>query len=165
MITLIQYIPNTGSLVELNAPDGSGNHIYPLSAFEMESAISTREFKKMTAQGEWPAFHYLGAMTIHAEGRILGSGATPSNDYVTKRIALIDAILPPTTSPLTARKHGVLRLRLDGMSENADADVVVTSFQAPLAALFPANSEFMVTWKAFLPWFVGVGTSTKYQLG
>jgi hypothetical protein len=53
---------------------------------------------------------------------------------------------------------------MDGMSEDADADVVTIQQSVPMDALFPANSEFMVTWKGFLPYFVGA-SSTKYQLG
>lgn len=161
MITLIEWHPNVGSPVTLN------DLTYPLSAFEPESALDVKNFKKMQAHGEWPSFTYLGAMTVVAEGRILGVGASDalrSADYVAKRLALVDAILPATTTPLTARSHGFLRIQLDGMTEVADANAVVTSFRAPIAALFPANSEFFVNWKMWEPWFVGAST-TKYQIG
>lgn len=159
MITFIQIRPTTGTNIELNDLN------YPLSVFEIEVSVEGPSHKKMTQHGEHKAFHYAGAMTIHAEGHILGSGATPSTDYVTKRLALADAILPPTTEPMTSRTHGFLRLQLDGMSEAADAPVVCQIFSAPMRALFPANSEFMVTWKSFDPYFTGVGSQTKYQLG
>jgi len=123
--------------------------------------------KKMAAAGQWPTFHYPDAMTIHAEGNILGIGASDAaraTSYITQRLALLDGILPPLTL-LTSRKHGVLRVRFDGMSEDADADVVTIQQSVPMAARFPANSEFMVTWKGFLPYFVGTSSSTKYQLG
>jgi len=158
MITLLQYIPNVGSLVELNDLN------YPLHEFDIETTIDPREFKKMSESGEWPTFTYPGAMTVHAEGDIVGYGGTPTNDYVTKRIALLDAVLPPI-GVLTARHHGTLRLRLDGMSENADALVVCSQQSIPMKALHPAISEFSITWKAFLPYFTGVSSQTKYQLG
>ena len=121
----------------------------------------------MAAAGEWPSFSYPGALTAHIEGNIIGAGASDalaSADYVAKRLALVDAVLPPIQI-LTSRKHAVLRIRLDGMTEDADTDVIVTQSQIPMVALFPANSEFMVTWKGFNPYFTGVTTSTKYQIG
>lgn len=167
MLTKVEIRPVTGSAVELNTTDGSGNHLYPLSTFEIETNIDTHDAKKMALPGQWPTFHYPDAMTVHAQGRILGIGSsdsTRSADYVTKRLALLDAVLPPV-AVLTARYHAVLRVRMDGMTEDADAQVVVVQQSVPLAALYPAQSEFMITWKGFEPYFVGVSTSTKYQLG
>lgn len=167
MLTKVEIRPVAGSNVELNTTDGSGNHLYPLSVFEIETQIDTHDAKKMALPGQWPTFHYPDAMTIHAQGRILGIGASDalrSADYVTKRLALLDAVLPPVTI-LTERHHAVLRVRMDGMTEDADAQVVCITPSIPLAALYPAQSEFMITWKAFEPYFTGVSTSTKYQLG
>lgn len=167
MLTKVEIRPNTGSNLELNTVDGSGNHVYPLSGFEIITNIDTHEAKKMAAPGHWPTFHYPDAMTIHAEGKILGIGANDTaraTSYITQRINLLDAVLPPVQL-LTTRKHGVLRVRFDGMTEDADADIVVVQQSIPIAALFPAYSEFMITWKAFEPYFTGVSTSTKYQLG
>lgn len=158
MLTKFEVRPNTGSPLELNDLN------YPLDVLDIEPNIDPKAFKKLAAPGEWPSFTYEGAMTIHAEGSILGSGGTPSNDYVAKRIALIDAVAPPV-GVLTSRKHGVIRIRLDGMTEDADVDVVVVQRAIPLRALYPANSEFLITWKAYLPYFVGVSTQTIYQLG
>lgn len=169
MLTKVEIRPVVGSAVELNTVDGSGNHLYPLRAFDIVTNIDQgSDAKKMAAAGQWPRFHYADAMTINAEGNIIGVGgsdAARATDYITKRLALLDAILPPITGMMTSRYHAVLRVRFDGMSEDADAQVVVTSQSSPMAALFPANSPFLVTWKAFEPYFVGVGTSTKYQLG
>ena len=167
MLTTVQFIPVSGSTVTFNTTDGSGNHLLPLHTFEIITNIDSRDAKKMAAGGQWPTFHYPDAMTIHAEGQILGVGASDaarSTSYVTQRLALLDGILPPVGLQ-TSRKHGVLRVRLDGMTETADADVVTVSQSVPMQALFPANSEFMVTWKGFEPYFVGTSSSTKYQLG
>lgn len=167
MLTKVEVRPNSGSVCLLNTVDGSNNPIYPLRVFEITTNIDARDFKKMGAPGQWASFHYPDAMTIHAEGDIIGLGssdATRATDYITKRLALADAVLPPV-SILTARKHGVLRVRFDGMTEDADADVVVTALSMPMAANYPAKSDFMVTWKGFLPYFVGVNTQTVYQLG
>ncbi len=166
-LTKVEVRPVTGSALELNTTDGSGNHLFPLSTFEITANIDAHDAKKMAAPGQWPTFHYADAMTINCTGRILGIGgsdAARATSYITQRLALVDAVLPPVGLQ-TSRKHGVLRVRMDGMSEDADADIVCTSQTIPLAALFPAQSEFMITWKAFLPYFVGVSTSTVYQLG
>jgi len=167
MLTKVEFIPVSGSTVVFNTTDGSGNHLLPLSTFDIVTNIDQHDAKKMAAAGQWPTFHYPDAMTIHAEGHILGVGASDAaraTSYITQRLALLDGILPPVTL-LTSRKHGVLRVRMDGMSEDADADVVTIQQSVPMAALFPANSEFMITWKGFLPYFVGTSSSTKYQLG
>lgn len=166
-LTKVEIRPVTGSALELNRVDGSGNHIYPLVGFDIETNIDTHDFKKMAAPGQWPSFHYPDAMTINTQGRILGVGANDTAraaDYFSQRLALVDAVLPPLTV-MTQRHHAVLRVRFDGMSEDADAQVVVVQNSIPVAALFPAYSEFMITWKAFLPYFVGVSTQTQYQLG
>lgn len=164
MLTKFEIRPVVGSALELNTVDGSGNHLYPLRICDIQTNIDTHEFKRLAQSGEWPSFHYPGALSAHVEGNILGFGATASNDYVTKRLALVDAALP-ALGVLTSRKHAVLRIRMDGMTEDADTDVVVTAIQIPMAALFPANSEFMITWKGFNPYFTGVSSSTKYQIG
>ena len=166
-LTKVEVRPVTGSPLELNTVDGSGNHVYPLDGFDIETNIDTHDFKKMSAPGQWPAYHYPDAMSINATGKILGVGASDAaraSNYFSQRLALVDAVLPPLTV-LTTRYHAVLRVRFDGMTEDADAQVVVVQNSIPLAALFPAYSEFMITWKAFLPYFVGVSTSTQYQLG
>lgn len=168
MLTKVEIRPVVGSPVEVNTVDGSGNHLYPLRDFSIVTNIDQHDAKKMSAVGQWPTFHYPDAMIITMEGSILGIGGSDSaraTDYITKRLALIDAVLPPPTGVYTTRHHAILRVRFDGMSEDADAEVVCTQPSFPMRALYPANSEFMVTWKGFVPYFVGVSTSTKYQLG
>lgn len=164
----VEIRPVVGSALELNTVDGSGNHLFPLSEFNIETAIdATANPKKMAAPGQWPHFAYPDAMSISANGRILGIGANDSAraaNYFSQRIDLINALLPPMTL-LTSRKHAVLRVRFDGMTEDADADVICVQQAVPIAALYPAQSEFLITWKGFEPYFVGVTTSTQYLLG
>jgi hypothetical protein len=155
MITSLQYIPTVGSTVTLN------DLVYPVREFDVETLIDVRDYKKMAQPGEWSVYAYPGAMTIHCEGSILG---TSSSDYVTKRLALLDAILPPIAT-LTSRIHGTVRIQMDGWTETADAEVIVTQQSIPMKANYPAISDFMITWKAFLPYFEGNTSSTKYQLG
>jgi hypothetical protein len=166
MITKFEVRPVGGTPLELNLMTG-GVPIYPLKVCDIVTNIDAHDAKKMAKPGQWPTFHYPDAMSAHIEGNVIGVGASDalaSADYVSKRLALLDAVLPPVTF-LTSRIHAIIRIRLDGMTEDADAEAVVVQQQIPMVALFPANSEFMVTWKGFLPYFVGVTTSTKYQLG
>lgn len=158
MITLFEYHPNTGSPIELNDLN------YPLHDFNIKTNIDVHDNKKLALPGQWPSFHYPDAMDISAEGDIVGSGATPTEDYVSKRIALMAAVIPPMQH-LTDRKHGFVRIQLDGMTETADADVVIVDHAIPMQALYPAISPFMLQWKGFLPYFVGTNTSTVYILG
>jgi len=158
VLTLFEYHPNTGSPVELNTL------IYPMHDLDIQTQMDVHEFKKRAQAGEWPSFAYPGAMTITAEGDIVGSGATPSADYVAKRLALVDAILPPI-QVLTSRKHGFIRIQLDGWTETADADVINTDRSIPMQALYPAISPYQITWKAFLPVFIGTTSGDFYQVG
>lgn len=167
-LTKVEIRPVVGSALELNTTDGSGNHLFPLSEFHIVTALDNSAApKKMALPGQWPHYVYADAMTIEGIGRVLGVGASDDAraiDYITKRLALLDALLPPLTLQ-TSRKHAVLRVRFDGMTEDADADVVCVQQSIPLAALFPAQSEYTVLWKGFSPYFVGVSSSTKYLLG
>lgn len=164
----VEIRPLVGSPVELNDVDGSGNHLYPLHDFDIIALIDQpNPAKRMAYPGEWPKFHYPAAQTIQAAGQILGIGGTDDAravSYFNQRLALLDAITPPVQM-LTSRHHGVLRVRMDGMTEDADVNVVCTQRSVPLQALFPANSQFTITWKAFEPYFTGVTTSTLYYLG
>jgi len=167
MLTKVELRPVTGSALEINKVDGSGNPVYPLHTFDINTNMDTREAKKLAAPGQWPTFGYPDAMTIHGEGNILGIGANDaarSSDYITQRLALVDALTPPMTV-IQARIQLVLRVRMDGMTEDADASVQLNAISIPMAALYPANSEYMFTLKGFLPYFVGVTTQTVYQLG
>lgn len=155
MITSLAYLPATGGSITLN------DLVYPVHQFDVETMIDNRDAKKMAQPGEWPVYAYPGSMTIHCEGRILGAS---SSDYVTKRLALLDAILPPIAT-LTSRIHGTVRIQMDGWAETADAEVIVTQQSVPMRAMYPSISDFMITWKAFLPYFEGNSTLTKYQLG
>ena len=167
MLEQVLWTPHVGSAVELNTVS-SGNHRYPLHEFEIIALIDQPQAaKRMAYPGEWKKFHYPAAQTIHAEGQILGAGSsdlTRAQDYVAQRIALLDALTPPVQL-LSTRTHGMLRVDMYGMSEAAEVECVCTARQVPMQALFPANSTFMIQWKAFEPYFTGVSTSTKYYLG
>lgn len=167
MLTKVEWRPISGSPIELNTVDGSNNPLYPLEVFDIETAIDNPSYKKMASSGEWESFGYPDALTVNGEGNILGIGssdATRAANYVSQRLALVDALLP-TMELQTSRIHGVLRVRMDGMTEDADARCRVTQQSVPLAAMQGARSMFRVTWKSFVPVFIGVNTSTPYLLG
>ena len=162
----VELRPVVGSAVTINTVDGSGNHLYPLHNYDPEIDLPENEYKKMQATGIWPSFAYPGAMTVIMDGEVLGIGATDallSTDMMTKRRALQNACLPPLDVTLTSRKHGVLRIRYDDMSEDADADYHCILCKIPLAARSPGKAPYFINFKCFTPYFVGVGTSTKYE--
>lgn len=168
-LTSVQIRPVTGSNVDINTVDGSGNHLYPLSSFEPEVDLPEVVYKKMQQTGVWPTFSYPGAATIIAIGHVLGLGASDSArsiDAMTKRAALTDACLPPLdpATTYTSRKHGTLRVQYDHWTETADVEFHCVLVKIPLAALNPANMEFTINFKCFTPYFVGTGTQTIYPM-
>ena len=167
MLTKVEIRPIVGTPLEINTVDGSGNNLYPLHEFDIETALDNPSYKKMAAAGEWESFGYPDAMTIYGEGDILGIGGTDAiraASYVTQRIALVNALLPEM-GLLTSRIHAILRIRMDGMTEDADARVRVTQQSVPLAAMEGARSSFRFTMKSFVPVFIGVSSSNPYLLG
>ena len=167
MLTKVEIRPVTGSPLTINTEDGSGNPVYPLQNFDIETALDNPSYKKMAAAGEWESFGYPDAMTISGDGEILGIGASDAlraADYVEQRLALVEALLPPMTL-VTSRIHAVLRVRMDGMTEDADARVRITSQSLPLAAMQGARGGFRFTMKSFVPVFLGVSSGDPYLLG
>lgn len=166
----VEIRPIVGSPLEINTVDGSGNNRFPLKQFDIVSNVDDPgDARKVGAHGQWPKFHYVDALTVDAVGDILGVGGdndARAADYITQRLALLDALLPPIdVSPMTSRYHATLRVRMDGMDEDADALVVCKSKTIPIVANYPAYSEFQILWKSFEPYFVGVTSGDKYILG
>jgi hypothetical protein len=162
-LTSVQIRPVSGSNLDINTTDGSGNHLYPLHEFEPEIDLDDTTLKKMQDAGVWAAFSYPGAMTIIASGEILGLGANDSAqsiDAMTKRDALINACLPPIdpVNPVTytARKHGTLRVRYDHWSQAGDVDFHCILVRAPLKALSPGRCPYFINFRCFNPCFIGL---------
>jgi len=167
MLIKVELRPIVGSVLVLNTEDGSGNPLYPLANFDIETNLDNPSYKKMAAAGEWESFGYSDAMTVAGDGQILGVGANDAAraaNYVTQRLALVEAMLPPMGLQ-TSRIHAILRVRMDGMSEDADARVRVTQQSVPLAAMQGARSAFRFTIKSFVPVFLGVSSGDPYLLG
>ena len=167
MLTKVELRPTTGSPVEINQVDGSNNPLWPLHTFDIDANIDDPSYKKMAAAGEWESFGYPDALSIYCEGNILGIGASDAaraTSYVTQRLALVDALTPPLTLQ-SARVQLVLRVRMDGMTEDADARVRCVNKSIPLAAMQGARSTFRFTLKGFVPVFIGVSSGDPYLLG
>jgi hypothetical protein len=167
MLIKVELRPIVGSPLALNTEDGSGNPLYPLANFDIETNLDNPSYKKMAAAGEWESFGYPDAMIVAGDGQILGVGANDSAraaNYVSQRLALVEAMLPPMGT-MTSRIHAILRVRMDGMSEDADARVRVTQQSVPLAAMQGARSAFRFTIKSFVPVFLGVTSGDPYLLG
>src|SRR5215831_10733194 len=80
--------------------------------------------------GVWPTYSYMGGMEIHIEGDLL---ADDSDDFVVKKIALINALRPDPNLPVTDRSHGTFVVRFDNTTEAWKTDVIMTAFSAPRA--------------------------------
>jgi len=166
-LTKVEIRPIVGSPLALNTEDGSGSPLYPLASFDIETNLDDPSYKKMAAAGEWESFGYPDAMTVSGDGQILGVGSTDAlraANYVAQRLALVEVLLPPM-GLMTSRIHAILRVRMDGMTEDADARIRVTSQSVPLAAMQGARSSFRFTIKSFVPVFIGVTSGDPYLLG
>src|SRR5688572_2313654 len=134
-LTKVEFRPVTGSNLEVNTVDGSGNHLYPLHEFEPEPEMPDTAFKRMQAAGVWPTFAYPGHMTIVMSGEILGLGANDaaqSVDAMTKRQTLTDVCMPTLNTTLTSRKHGTLRVRYDHWAQDGEVDYHCVLIRIPL---------------------------------
>lgn len=135
---------------------------YPISSsFEPEIEIEEHKYKKAIVMGEWPAYHPEGAMYVTVQGDVVGDlGA----DYTTKRNALVYALTPTydTDDKLLYRNHGFMKLQLTGWAAIAQQDYVVTSKSIPMSTDYASVSEYHITFKFPLPYFLN--GSTRYYL-
>lgn len=164
MIDLIRINP-FGEL-----PPGSGARpslelndlIYPITrSFEPEIEIEEHKYKRALVMGEWPAYHPEGALYITVDGDVVGNlGA----NYTTRRDALVRALTPPydIDDLPTTRNHGMMELQLTGWSAIAQQEYVVTSKAIPMTTDFVSVSEYHITFKFPIPYFLN--GSTRYYL-
>jgi hypothetical protein len=158
VIDFIELNPYGRSALELNTLD------YPISqSFEPEIEIEEHKYKRAIVMGEWPAYHPEGALYITIQGDVVGNlGA----NYTTRRDALTLALTPfyDVDDIPVYRNHGFLRLQLTGWASIARQDYVVTSKSIPMTTQYVSVSEFHVTLKFPIPYFVQEGGSTRYYL-
>jgi hypothetical protein len=153
MLVSIQWRPVTGSPLTLN--DLSYpivEEFNPVTEYENVTPL-----KKMQAPGVWPNYNYPGQMSIAIAGDIVG---TSSADYVTKRMAFMTAFHVPLALQ-TVRKHGDLRVEMEGWGMTADAACQVVSVEAPMDASFPSVTSYRVALRSFYPAFVNGGTEFR----
>lgn len=150
--------PGTGTRppLELNTLD------YPISSsFEPEIEIEEHKYKKALVMGEWPAYHPEGAMYVTVQGDVVGTVGAP---YTALRDALTKALTPPYDADdlPTFRNHGRMDLQLTGWAAVASQEYVVTSKSIPMTTEYVSVTEYHITFKFPLPYFVN--GSTRYYL-
>ena len=136
----------------------------PLTLFDVdvERRVDTSR-DKMQRPGVNATLPFKGGMEIHCEGALFDDD---SPSYVTQRKALLAAIngAPgPTSFSLIDRKDGTLQFRPAGETEDWMTDCVVTAFTAPVRALYPALTEYAITFFSWTPYFVGATSGDFYD--
>lgn len=160
--------------VEWHHVDGSHTFNFntdsaPLTNFDVEPAMrvdSSRD--KLMAHGQWPTRSYRGGMSIHCEGDLFGDQQSTdlltSTDYVTKRKSMVLALFGDPDAAIVDEYMGGLRFQPAGETEMWVAQFcTIEAFQAPIEALNPAHSKYLVTFHSFDPWFVGLSSGNKYM--
>lgn len=148
--------PNIGSSLVLNSVD------YPIDeSFQVEVEFSDPAVKKMQQGGEWPSFGYPGAARVVCEGHILGISKL---NFWQNRQKFLDALTPPNRV-LESRRHGILTIADTDMTEPMFNYCRIINRIANLDNLSPERCPYLVTFKAFTPYFLGVASGREYILG
>ncbi len=156
MALTLTWAPNIGSSLVLNSIS------FPISGdLDFEVEFSDPSVEKFQVGGEHATFGYPRALRVIATGDILGTSAA---NFWANRLAFLTALTPPQTE-LTARRHGVLTLFDSDMSEAGYAYCRVINRSAKLEPSSPERCSYMVTFKAFVPYFVGVSSGLDLVLG
>lgn len=141
----------------------------PLNDFDVqvEQRIDTSR-NKMMAHGLWRTRSYRAGMSIHMEGTLFGDqGVTDeitSENYVTNRQEMILALFGDPDDVIVDDYMGSLSLTPSGETEAWVAQYcVVEAFQAPVQALYPALTPYIVTFHSFDPWFIGYYSDRKHM--
>lgn len=158
---IVTWKPNVGPSIVLNHTDNK----YPIDGegtpLQFELEFSDPSIKKSQQSGEHPSFGYAGSTRVIAEGHIIGT--SPSNFWLNRQLWL-NALTPPD-GELTSRRHGTLTIDDDDMAEPMYAYCRIINRVANLENLSPERCPFMVTWKSFETYFLGVSSGKKYVVG
>lgn len=153
---ILTWKPNIGPNLVLNSAN------YPINEeLDFDLPFSDPSVEKMQGHGEWASFGYAGAMSIPVEGQILGTSAS---NFWANRQAFLNA-LTPRNATLTSRRHGILEFDDDDMPEAAYAYCRILHRSAKLESLSPERCPYMVTFKAFSPYFTGVISGDDVLIG
>lgn len=136
--------------------------VAPLKDFDVTVNERTNTDRtKAESHGVNPTFSYRGGMTIHCEGDLFKD---TSADYVAERKLLVAALFgDPNSVPVpTQRKLGTLAVGFEGETEDWLADCIVLEFSGPVQALYPAFTNYLVSFFSWNPWFVGSVSGNKH---
>ena len=124
---------------------------YELTHFDPQYDTRNDETVRVQQDGIWATFDYLGKLTIHMEGNILGSSGA---DYWAKRMALASVFVP---APQFGNRYVVkLRAQFTGFSEEVFALCQMDGRpDLPITADFPFMGAFQIALKAADPRFYG----------
>lgn len=133
----------------------------PLRRFEPKpQRRTTTDRDKMEVHGVNPAFSYKGGMGIDLEGDLFGDDSTA---YVAERKLLVAVIENATNANHpTLRSTHRLTIGLSGETEDWYVDGIIQEWSAPVTALAPSRSEFLITLFGWLPYFIGATTSNRH---
>ena len=155
MALTVTWQPNVGPPIVFNSVN------YPIHDFDPDTEFSDPSLSKMQLAGEWPSFGYPGAMRIPIEGDILGANGA---DFWANRQAFLVACTPPNAE-LTARRHGTLTIADTDMAEPAWGYCRIIHRMAKLESLSPERCPYLVTFKAFVPYFTGLSSGLDVLIG
>jgi hypothetical protein len=153
---LLTWKNNEGLEVILNSAN------FPIDEelnFDVE--FSDPSVRKLQRPGEWPTFAYPGSCRVTCDGHILGTSAA---NFWANRKAFLNALTPPNQE-LTSRRHGTLTIDDDDEVEPVYQYCRIINRVANLGSLSPERCAYLVTFKAFVPYFTGLASGRDYVIG
>jgi hypothetical protein len=134
-------------------------NVYPMQNFDMQYASRNDQTDKVQQDGQWETYDYLGRMTLHIDGNILGDSPW---DYWEKRMAFTSVFNP--VSALGFKWTVNARVKFTGISEEVSTHFNLDGKpDIPINSQYPANSPFTVSLTAPDPRFYG--TQQTFQTG
>lgn len=131
---------------------GGGTSFSPLNDFDVTVDDRAVQRYKMQEPGQWPTRVYEGVMQMHVEGSLFGD--TDENYWIARNALLVACRGVPDT-PVTHEKRGTLYVTPEGSTERIFADFGGFTFSGPLQANRGSGSDILITFSAFVPWFIG----------
>lgn len=123
------------------APDTTTNPIYPMQNFDMQYASRNDQTDKVQQDGQWETYDYLGRMTLHIDGNILGDSPW---DYWQNRLNFMSVFNPVAALGLKWTVNA--RVKFTGISEEVSTHFNLDGRpDAPITSQYPANSPFTVS--------------------
>lgn len=157
MIELCRFDNVNGSSFVFN----DNANIAPLREFTTEVDDRFTERQKSQQHGIYPANTLWGKRLFHLTGDL---NAPDSATYITRRLAMVNAILPrPQTG---TKKAGDLSLLFTGMTETLTSECTLDGYpELPMQALSPGRTSFLINFKSFDPRLYGTWQTTLLQYG